>query len=63
LWSRREPRLSSCAPKEDFANPPSYAFGRPELLDATQEELEGVPELPAATARKIYAQLHKAGRA
>jgi excinuclease ABC subunit C len=39
-------------------------FGSPErFLEATQEELEGVPELPAATARKIYAQLHKAGRA
>src|SRR5207247_10914581 len=38
-------------------------FGSPErFLEATQEELEGVPELPAATARKIYAQLHKAGR-
>ncbi|MHB8641852.1 MAG: excinuclease ABC subunit UvrC [Gaiellaceae bacterium] len=38
-------------------------FGSPErFLDASQEELEGVPELPAATARKIYAQLHKAGR-
>ncbi len=39
-------------------------FGSPDrFLEATQEELEGVPELPAATARKIYAQLHKAGRA
>ncbi len=39
-------------------------FGSPErFLEASQEELEGVPELPAATARKIYAQLHKAGRA
>jgi excinuclease ABC subunit C len=38
-------------------------FGSSErFLDASQEELEGVPELPAATARKIYAQLHKAGR-
>ena len=38
-------------------------FGSPErFLDASQEELEGVPDLPAATARKIYAQLHKAGR-
>jgi excinuclease ABC subunit C len=38
-------------------------FGSPDrFLEATQEELEGVPELPAATARKIYAQLHKAGR-
>jgi excinuclease ABC subunit C len=32
------------------------------FLAATQEELEGVPELPAKTARQIYAQLHKAGR-
>src|SRR3954464_1443934 len=39
-------------------------FGSPDrFLEASQEELEGVPELPAATARKIYAQLHKAGRA
>jgi len=39
-------------------------FGSPErFLEASQEELEGVPDLPAATARKIYAQLHKAGRA
>ena len=35
------------------------------LLVECEESLadEGVPELPAATARKIYAQLHKAGRA
>ncbi len=39
-------------------------FGSAErFLAATQEELEGVPALPSATARKIYAQLHKAGRA
>ena len=39
-------------------------FGSAErFLAATQEELEGVPELPAKTARQIYAQLHKAGRA
>jgi excinuclease ABC subunit C len=38
-------------------------FGSPErFLAASQEELEGVPELPAKTARAIYAQLHKAGR-
>jgi len=38
-------------------------FGSAEaFLAATQEELEGVPELPAKTARSIYAQLHKAGR-
>jgi excinuclease ABC subunit C len=38
-------------------------FGSAEgLLAATQEELEGVPGVPAKTARKIYAQLHKAGR-
>jgi len=34
-----------------------------EMLGATQEELEGVPGVPAKTARQIYAQLHKAGRA
>jgi excinuclease ABC subunit C len=39
-------------------------FGSAErFLAATQEELEGVPELPPKTARQIYAQLHKAGRA
>jgi excinuclease ABC subunit C len=32
-----------------------------EMLAATQEELEGVPGVPAKTARHIYAQLHKAG--
>jgi len=38
-------------------------FGSPEaFLAATQDELEGVPALPAKTARAIYAQLHKAGR-
>jgi excinuclease ABC subunit C len=38
-------------------------FGSPEaFLAATQEELEGVPNLPPKTARAIYAQLHKAGR-
>jgi len=39
-------------------------FGSAErFLSATQEELEGVPGVPAKTARLIYAQLHKAGRA
>jgi excinuclease ABC subunit C len=39
-------------------------FGSAEaVLAASQEELEGVPGLPARTARAIYAQLHKAGRA
>jgi excinuclease ABC subunit C len=33
-----------------------------ELLGATQEELEGVPGVPAKTARRIYAQLHRTGR-
>jgi excinuclease ABC subunit C len=38
-------------------------FGSVErFLAATQEELEGVPGVPAKTARSIYAQLHKAGR-
>jgi excinuclease ABC subunit C len=37
-------------------------FGSAErFLDASQEELEGVPGLPPKTARTIYAQLHKAG--
>jgi excinuclease ABC subunit C len=34
-----------------------------QVVAATQEELEGVPGLPAKTARSIYAQLHKTGRA
>ena len=39
-------------------------FGSAErFLAASQEELEGVPGMPAKTARSIYAQLHKAGRA
>jgi excinuclease ABC subunit C len=39
-------------------------FGSAErVLAATAEELEGVPGVPARTARSIYAQLHKAGRA
>jgi excinuclease ABC subunit C len=33
------------------------------FLAASQEELEGVPGVPAKTARSIYRQLHKAGRA
>jgi excinuclease ABC subunit C len=37
-------------------------FGSVEhFLEATQEELEGVPGLPQKTARALYAQLHKAG--
>jgi excinuclease ABC subunit C len=37
-------------------------FGSAErFLEATQEELEGVPGLPQKTARTLYAQLHKAG--
>jgi excinuclease ABC subunit C len=39
-------------------------FGSAErVLDATEEELEGVPGLPAKTARSIYAQLRRTGRA
>jgi excinuclease ABC subunit C len=37
-------------------------FGSTEgVLAASQEQLEGVPGVPAKTARAIYAQLHKAG--
>ncbi len=37
-------------------------FGSVErFLEATQEELEGVPGLPPKTARTLYARLHKAG--
>jgi excinuclease ABC subunit C len=39
-------------------------FGSAErVLSATAEELEGVPGVPAKTARRIYAQLHRAGHA
>jgi excinuclease ABC subunit C len=39
-------------------------FGSAErVLAASAEELAGVPGVPAKTARQIYAQLHKAGRA
>ena len=39
-------------------------FGSAErFVAASQEELEGVPGLPAKTARAVYAQLHKAGGA
>ena len=39
-------------------------FGSPDrFLAASREELEGVPGIPPKTARSIYAQLHKAGRA
>ncbi len=39
-------------------------FGSAEaFVNASQEELEGVPGLPARTARAVYAQLHKAGPA
>ena len=39
-------------------------FGSPErLLAATRDELEGVPGVPARTGRRIYAALHKTGRA
>jgi excinuclease ABC subunit C len=39
-------------------------FGSAErVAEASQEELEGVPGVPAKTARKIYAQLHRTGRA
>jgi excinuclease ABC subunit C len=38
-------------------------FGSAEsVVAATPEELEGVPGLPAKTARRIYEQLHKTGR-
>jgi excinuclease ABC subunit C len=33
-----------------------------EMVAASAEELEGVPGVPAKTARRIYDQLHKAGR-
>jgi excinuclease ABC subunit C len=37
-------------------------FGSTEaVIAASQEELEGVPGVPAKTARAIYAQLHKTG--
>ena len=37
-------------------------FGSTEgVIAASQEELEGVPGVPAKTARSIYAQLHRTG--
>jgi excinuclease ABC subunit C len=40
-----------------------HHFGSVEqMLAATAEELEGVPGVPSKTARRIYDQLHKAGR-
>ena len=33
------------------------------MVEATPEELEGVPGVPAKTARRIYAQLHRTGGA
>ncbi len=40
-----------------------HHFGSAEaFVEASREELEGVPGLPAKTARAVYAQLHKAGR-
>jgi excinuclease ABC subunit C len=39
-------------------------FGSPErLLNASREELEGVPGVPAKTGRQVYAALHRTGRA
>ena len=39
-------------------------FGSPErLLEASRDELEGVPGIPAKTGRAVYAALHKAGAA
>jgi excinuclease ABC subunit C len=39
-------------------------FGSAErVVEATREELEGVPGVPAKTARRIYEQLHRTGRA
>jgi excinuclease ABC subunit C len=39
-------------------------FGSAErILAASEEELVGVPGVPARTARRIYAQLHRTGRA
>jgi DNA uptake protein ComE-like DNA-binding protein len=33
------------------------------VLAASEQELEGVPGVPPKTARRIYQQLHRAGRA
>jgi excinuclease ABC subunit C len=38
-------------------------FGSAErVASASREELEGVPGVPAKTARRIYEQLHRTGR-
>jgi excinuclease ABC subunit C len=37
-------------------------FGSPaRFLEATMEELEGVPGLPGRVAREVYAYVHKTG--
>ena len=46
-----------------LVNNGAQTFPSERFLAASQEELEGVPGMPAKTARTIYAQLHKAGRA
>ena len=45
------------------ARPPQHFGSVERILAASQEELEGVPGFPPKTARAVYAQLHKAGRA
>ena len=60
----RSPRLDAVF--HALAHPARRAiirhFGSVErFLEASQEELEGVPGIPQKTARDLYAPLHKAG--
>ena len=61
------PRASRCSTSSRASGPARRRallqhFGSAErVVAATQEELEGVPGVPAKTARRIYAQLHRAG--
>ena len=57
------PWAGSAADRYDRRRLLFAAQGAASLLAASQEELEGVPGIPERTARSIYAQLHRAGRA
>ena len=59
-WRRSSRRFPASGPSRRRAI--LRHFGSVErFLEASQEELEGVPGLPQKTARALYAQLHKAG--
>src|SRR5436309_9152358 len=61
MVSRRFARLAAVGPARRRAL--LNHFGSVDaMVAASPEELEGVPGVPAKVARKVYAQLHKAGR-